>query len=95
MKFAILGAGAIGAYVGAALARGGSDVTLIARGEHLRAMQHDGVRVLSPRGDFSARPEATDDIGAIADADVVHRAEGEQPSGLAPAIGAALDRARR
>ena len=35
MRFAILGAGAIGAYVGAALARGGADVTLIARGEHL------------------------------------------------------------
>ena len=39
MRFAILGAGAIGAYVGAALARGGSDVTLIARGAHLRALQ--------------------------------------------------------
>ena len=39
MRFAVLGAGAIGAYVGAALARGGSDVTLIARGAHLRAMQ--------------------------------------------------------
>ena len=41
MRFAILGAGAIGAYVGAALTRGGSDVTLIARGEHLRAMQRE------------------------------------------------------
>ena len=38
MRFAVLGAGAIGAYVGAALARGGADVTLIARGAHLRAM---------------------------------------------------------
>ena len=35
VKFAVLGAGAIGAYVGAALARGGADVTLIARGAHL------------------------------------------------------------
>ena len=67
----MLGAGAIGAYVGAALARGGADVTLIARGPHLAAMRRDGVRVLSPRGDFSARPEATDDIGAVAGADVV------------------------
>ena len=33
MRFAIMGAGAIGAYVGAALARGGSEVTLVARGE--------------------------------------------------------------
>jgi 2-dehydropantoate 2-reductase len=71
VKFAIAGAGAIGAYVGAALARGGADVTLIARGEHLRAMREHGVRVLSPRGDFEAHPEATDDFAAIGDADVV------------------------
>ena len=71
MRFAVLGAGAIGAYVGAALSRGGADVTLIARGEHLRAMQERGVRVLSKRGDFTAHPDATDDLEAIADADVV------------------------
>jgi 2-dehydropantoate 2-reductase len=67
----VLGAGAIGAYVGAALARGGSDVTLIARGEHLRALQERGVRVLSPRGDFESHPAATGDLEAIADADAV------------------------
>src|SRR5262245_886583 len=71
MKFAVLGAGAIGAYVGAALARGSADVTLIARGAHLAAMRENGVRVLSPRGDFTADPPVTDDIGAVADADVV------------------------
>ena len=71
MKFAVLGAGAIGAYVGASLARGGADVTLIARNAHLRAMQRRGVRVLSPRGDFSAQPLATDDWAAVAGADVV------------------------
>ena len=71
MRFAVLGAGAIGAYVGAALARGGSDVTLIARGPHLKAMQEHGVQVLSPRGDFHAHPEATGDIEAVNDADVV------------------------
>ncbi len=71
MRFAVLGAGAIGAYVGAALARGGADVTLIARGAHLQAMRDIGVRVLSPRGDFTAHPPVTDDVGAVADADVV------------------------
>ena len=71
MRLAILGAGAIGAYVGAALARGGSDVVLIARGPHLEAMQRDGVTVLSPRGDFHADVEATDDLAAVSDADVV------------------------
>jgi 2-dehydropantoate 2-reductase len=71
MKVAVVGAGAIGAYAGAALARGGSDVTLIARGAHLAAMAERGVRVLSPRGDFTAHPRATDDLAAVADADVV------------------------
>ncbi len=71
MKFAVLGAGAIGAYVGAALTRGGADVTLIARGPHLAAMAEHGVRVLSPRGDFTAHPRATDDLAAVADADVI------------------------
>jgi 2-dehydropantoate 2-reductase len=71
MRFAVLGAGAIGAYVGAALARGGADVTLIARGTHLAAMRDNGVRVLSPRGDFSAHPPVTDDLAAVADADAV------------------------
>ena len=36
MRFAIVGAGAIGAFAGAMLARSGEDVTLIARGAHLR-----------------------------------------------------------
>ncbi len=70
-KFVVLGAGAIGAYVGAALTRGGADVTLIARGAHLAAMADKGVTVLSPRGDFTAHPKATDDLGAVAGADVV------------------------
>ena len=71
MRFAVVGAGAIGAYVGAALARGGADVTLIARGPHLRAMQEHGVRVQSARGDFHVHPPATDDFDAIGGADVV------------------------
>ncbi len=71
LRVAVVGAGAIGAYVGAALARGGSEVVLIARGAHLRAMQQNGVRVLSPRGDFWAHPEATDDFEAVRGAGVV------------------------
>jgi len=71
VRFCVLGAGSIGGYLGAALARGGADVVLVARGAHLEAMRRDGVRVISPRGDFSARPEATDDVAAVAGADVV------------------------
>ena len=51
--------------------RGGADVVLIARGAHLEAMRRDSVRVLSPRGDFAARPEATSEIEAVAGADCV------------------------
>jgi 2-dehydropantoate 2-reductase len=71
MRVAVLGAGAIGAYVGAALARGGTDVHLIARGENLEAMRRDGVKVLSDRGDFEAHPPATDDPSEVGPVDFV------------------------
>jgi 2-dehydropantoate 2-reductase len=71
MSFAVVGAGAIGAYVGASLARGGAKVTLHARGPHLKAMQENGVRVESPRGDFTAHPAATGDLRSIGPVDVV------------------------
>lgn len=71
MKVAIVGAGAIGAYVGAALHRAGAEVHLIARGPHLAAMREHGVRVLSPRGDFTARPPVTDDPAEVGPADFV------------------------
>src|ERR1700748_2053034 len=71
MRIAVVGAGAIGAYVGAVLARGGADVHLVARGANLDAIQRDGIRVLSPRGDFTARPPATDDPRDIGPVDFV------------------------
>jgi 2-dehydropantoate 2-reductase len=71
MRIAVVGAGAIGAYWGAALHRGGAEVHLIARNEHLRAMRENGVRVISPRGDFLAHPNATDDPADIGPVDYV------------------------
>lgn len=71
MKVAVLGAGAIGGYVGAALHRGGANVHLVARGEHLNALRARGVRVMSPRGDFTARTAATDDPREIGPVDYV------------------------
>ena len=50
MRFVVLGAGAMGAVVGARLLRAGFGVTLIARGAHLEAMQRRGLRVESPAG---------------------------------------------
>ncbi len=71
MKVAVVGAGAIGAYVGACLSRGGADVTLVARRAHLEAMRANGVRVESDRGSFTAHPAATDDLRGIGPVDVV------------------------
>jgi 2-dehydropantoate 2-reductase len=68
MRVAVLGAGAIGAYVGASLCRAGVEVHLVARGPHLAALRGKGVQVLSPRGDFTAHPNATDrpeEIGPV------------------------------
>ena len=71
MKFAIYGAGAIGAYMGAKLSVAGEDVALIARGPHLAAMQANGVVVRSPDGDFSAKVFATSDAAEVGRVDVV------------------------
>jgi 2-dehydropantoate 2-reductase len=71
MRVAVLGAGAIGAYVGAALARAGVDVHLIARNQQLDALRKDGVVVHSPKGDFTAHPPATDDPSEIGPVDFV------------------------
>ena len=71
MRIAIAGAGAIGGYIGAKLAKAGADVVLFARGPHLRAMQERGLRVVSDEGDFVVQPEATGDLAAIGRADVI------------------------
>ena len=71
MRTVIVGAGAIGGYIGARLAQAGADVVLHARGPHLRAMQERGLRVISPDGDFEVRPQVSGDLAAIGPADVV------------------------
>src|SRR6266852_3527838 len=71
MRFLIAGAGAIGAYVGARMAQAGFDVTLFARGPHLRAMQERGVQVKSIEGDFVARPTIASSLEEVEPVDVV------------------------
>ena len=71
MKFLIAGAGAIGAYIGACMARAGQDVTLFARGPHLRAMQQHGVHVKSVDGDFEAHPKIAANLENVGLVDVV------------------------
>ncbi|HXN98283.1 MAG TPA: 2-dehydropantoate 2-reductase [Candidatus Acidoferrales bacterium] len=71
MRFLVAGAGAIGAYIGARMAHAGMDVTLFARGPHLRAMQEHGVQVKSTEGDFVARPTIAASLEEVGPVDVV------------------------
>jgi len=74
MKIVIAGAGAIGGYIGARIARAatpGVEVVLFARGAHLRAMQERGLRVIGHDGDFEVRPTVTGDLASVGTADVV------------------------
>jgi len=71
LRFLIAGAGAIGAYLGARMTCAGFDVTLFARGPHLRAMQQHGVRVKSVEGDFDAHPRIVGTLEEAGPADVV------------------------
>lgn len=50
MRIAVMGAGAVGGYFGGRLALAGHEVTFIGRGEHLRAMQRQGLRLETPQG---------------------------------------------
>src|SRR6478735_4985419 len=72
MKIAIFGSGGVGGYFGGRLAASGEDVTFIARGAHLNALQQEGLRISSPLGDAHvAKVQATDRPQAIGPVDVV------------------------
>src|SRR6187431_1595768 len=60
MKFAILGAGALGTILGAHLSRAGHEVAMIVRGERARVLQRQGL-VLNGLADIKARPTVIDD----------------------------------
>ncbi len=72
MRTLIAGAGAIGGYIGACMARAGQDVTLFARGPHLAAMQKNGLRVLSEGGNFDAKPQLIADLMDAGPFDVIY-----------------------
>ena len=61
MKICIYGAGAIGAWLGVELSLAGEDVTLIARGPHLAAMQKNGVKLLINGEERVAHPRCVED----------------------------------
>jgi 2-dehydropantoate 2-reductase len=72
MQIVVFGTGGVGGYFGGRLAQAGEDVTFIARGEHLRAIKANGLRVDSTDGDFVVFPaKATDDTNEVAATDLV------------------------
>ncbi|MBK7175842.1 MAG: 2-dehydropantoate 2-reductase [Chloroflexi bacterium] len=71
MRICIYGAGAIGGYLGVQLALAGANVTLIARGAHLAAMQANGVRLLINGEERVAHPRCTDNPADVGEQDFV------------------------
>ena len=72
MKILIMGTGGVGGYYGGLLAQQGNEVTFIARGAHLYAIRHEGLRVKSIHGDFKVFPaNATEDPAKVEPVDLV------------------------
>ena len=63
MRIAVIGAGGIGGPYGASLAKAGADVTFVARGAHLAAMQANGLKIEGDRGEIVvSRPTSASSI---------------------------------
>ena len=72
MKILIMGTGGVGGYYGGLLAQHGQDVTFIARGTHLDAIQREGLIVKSVHGDFTVYPaNATEDPVEAGEMDLI------------------------
>jgi 2-dehydropantoate 2-reductase len=71
MRVCVFGAGAIGGHLAVRLARGGAEVSVLARGPHLAAIQHDGLTVHTSEGQLHARVQASDDPRALGPQDAV------------------------
>ena len=65
MKICIFGAGAIGGYMGVKLAQVGADVSLVARGAHLEAMQKNGLRLIEEDSDITVPVKASENPGDL------------------------------
>lgn len=70
MRIAIIGAGGVGGYYGAELARAGHEVRVLARGKHLTAMRQHGLEVRTPEGSFTVRPAVSADPGELGQVDL-------------------------
>jgi 2-dehydropantoate 2-reductase len=71
MKVCVYGCGAIGGLLAARLARGGATVSVVARGDSLKAIQDNGLTLLEGDQSFVADVAASDAPGALGPQDVV------------------------
>jgi 2-dehydropantoate 2-reductase len=71
MKVCVYGVGAIGGHLLGRLAKGGAEVSAISRGATLAALQANGIKVKTPRGEIAARVQATDDPKTLGVQDAV------------------------
>ena len=71
MRIAVMGSGGVGGCLGGLLARAGADVTLIARGNHLLAMQRDGLTINQQTGSFNVTVNATGNPAEVGPVDIV------------------------
>ena len=72
MRILVVGAGGTGGFFGAKLARAGEDVTFVARGAHLAAIQAAGLRVASTvEGEWTVRAPAVERVDGLPPADLV------------------------
>jgi 2-dehydropantoate 2-reductase len=72
MRIAVFGAGSVGGYFGGRLAQAGEEVVFVSRGDHLRAIQREGLRVESIDGDFTVKPaQASNDPAEVGPVDAI------------------------
>ncbi|MBV8092314.1 MAG: 2-dehydropantoate 2-reductase [Acetobacteraceae bacterium] len=91
MRIGIFGAGAIGGLIGARLAASGANVTFIARGPHLAAMQANGVRLISGGQTITVRPRCVGDGAEAGEQDyVIVTLKAHSLPGAAPQIAAMM-----
>ena len=71
MKICIVGAGAIGGYLGFKLINAGFDVSLVARGAHLKAMKHSGLTVIENDKEISCFPKCSESMSDLGKMDYI------------------------
>ncbi|OSY87167.1 2-dehydropantoate 2-reductase [Tenacibaculum holothuriorum] len=72
MNIVVYGTGGVGGYFGIRLAQSGQNVTFIARGKHLEAIQKNGLQLKSIKGDFTLKNvNATDDVSTVSNPDLI------------------------